>query len=70
MPFGVPAMIGMLGCAALTTIENGGRAAVAVPSLTEIAMEAYVPICAPPGVPASMPVDVLKVAQTGQLAMA
>ena len=53
----------------ITWIENGGKLAVACPSLTLIVMLAYTPASPLPGVPNSAPVAVLKLAQAGRLLM-
>jgi len=49
----------------MTAIEKEGRAALEEPSLTEITMPEYVPTFAAVGVPDSMPLVVLNVAQVG-----
>ena len=46
-------------------IENGPIVALASPSETEILMPLYTPTSASVGVPLSLPVDVLKLAQPG-----
>jgi hypothetical protein len=60
-------MIG--GGAAVTVIVNGGRDAVAVPSLTEIVMFANVPTSVFAGVPDNCPVVALNDAQKGMFAI-
>jgi hypothetical protein len=57
------------GAAAVTVIVKGAREAEAVPSLTEIVMLANVPTLDDVGVPDSLPVEVLKEAQDGILAI-
>jgi hypothetical protein len=52
-----------------TLIENAASAAVALPSLTEITMFAYVPMFGAVGVPWRRPVAVLKVAHVGRFAI-
>ena len=52
-----------------TTIANAGREAVRLPSLTLMLMFEYVPVCALLGVPDSLPVVVLNVAQAGLFVM-
>ena len=52
-----------------TTIANAGSEADRLPSLTLIPMFEYVPVCALLGVPDSLPVVVLNVAQAGLLVM-
>ena len=52
-----------------TTIANAGREAVRLPSLTLMVMFEYVPVCALLGVPDSLPVVVLNVAQAGLFVM-
>ena len=52
-----------------TTIANVGREAVRLLSLTLMPMFEYVPVCALLGVPDSLPVVVLNVAQAGLLVM-
>ena len=50
----------------LTVIEKAGRAAWAVPLLTEITMLQLTPTLAAAGVPVIAPVAMLKVAQDGR----
>jgi hypothetical protein len=58
-------MTGATFGAAFTAMAKAGSDVVAMPSLTRMMMFEYVPICALVGVPASWPVAVLKLAQTG-----
>jgi hypothetical protein len=53
----------------LTTIENGASAAEAWPSLTLMRMSMYSPAALELGVPDRRPVEELKEAQPGRLAM-
>ena len=57
---------GVLACAE-TVIENAGSAALAMPSLTLITILERVPVTA--GVPLNRPVEVLKLAPAGALAI-
>ncbi len=66
----MPLMTGVSDELGVTTIAKLARLAVDVPSLTAMVMFEYVPTCAEFGVPDSSPVDVLKVAQFGPLAIA
>ena len=50
----------------VTLIENGARDALLVPSLTEMTMLEYVPTFAVVGVPETVPLAMLKVAQDGR----
>ena len=50
----------------LTVIEKAGKAAWAVPLLTEITMSEFTPTLAAAGVPVIAPVAMLKVAQDGR----
>src|SRR5690606_31152313 len=56
---GVPEIVGgrLFGSAAATVIENAGREAVALASLTVVTMFEYVPTCREPGVPCRRPRD-------------
>jgi len=54
-----------VGVAAVTCMENAGRLAEAVPSLTLMMIPEYVPVLAAGGVPLSCPVAMLKFAQDG-----
>jgi len=65
---GAPEIVGG-ALAAPTAIENAGRVAVAVPSLTLIEMLSNVPTCAALGVPWSAPVFALNVAHAGRFAI-
>jgi hypothetical protein len=68
---GWPEIVGarfVLG-ADVTVIENAGSDAVAVPSLTLICTLPYTPTSADVGVPLSAPVEALKAAQAGLLAI-
>ena len=60
---GEPLITGAVFGGAFTVIANAGSDVVALPSLTLMAMFAYEPTCAVPGVPLRRPVDVLNVAQ-------
>jgi hypothetical protein len=53
----------------LTTIENGASEALAWPSLTLMRMSMYSPAELAEGVPDRRPVELLKDAQAGRLAM-
>jgi len=67
---GVPEITGGDVSGFLTDIPNTGNAAVLTPSLTEILMGEYqTGLYARPGVPDSWPVLLLKLAQTGLLAI-
>jgi len=69
---GVPEIVGawaVVPDTAVTTIEKVVSEAVLVPSLTLIAMFASVPAFPLAGVPESVPVDVLKLAQEGMFAI-
>src|SRR5690606_27292808 len=68
---GVPEIVGARFCAAaaVTVIENAGRDAVALPSLTVMRMFECVPTCPGPGVPARRPVDGVNVSQPGRFTM-
>ncbi len=55
--------------AAETTIVNGASDACAAPSETEIETFVYEPTSAAVGVPLNRPVEVLKLAQAGRLAI-
>jgi hypothetical protein len=63
-------MTGVSDAIGVTTIAKLLTLALDVPSLTTMVMFEYVPACAELGEPDSSPVDVLKVAQLGQLAIA
>jgi hypothetical protein len=64
---GVPEIVGGRLAAADTVIEKEASAALSEPSLTPITMPDVVPTCVLEGVPDSLPVEVLKVAQLGLL---
>src|SRR6202035_4821418 len=66
---GVPEMLGVSTPGVCTWIENAGREADCVPSLTLIRMLPQVPASAECGVPESSPVLELKVAQAGAFTM-
>src|SRR5690349_5459422 len=68
---GVPEMVGarLAGAVVATVIENAGSDTVSVPSLTEITMPEVVPTLFEAGVPVSMPVAGVNVAQLGLLVM-
>ena len=61
----MPEIVGAALPAADTTIANAGNAAEAMPSDTEITMLEYVPTWDDDGVPVSLPVVLLNVAQAG-----
>ena len=62
-------MVGAELGAAATVILNAASEAVRLPSLTVMAMFENVPALVLPGVPESLPVDALKVAHEGRLAI-
>ena len=67
---GVPVITGGEVSGLFTAIPNRGNATVLTPSLTEILMPEYqTGLYAIPGVPHSWPVALLKLAQTGLLAI-
>ena len=65
----MPDMLGTSTAGACTLMENAGREADALPSLTLIRMLPQVPAADECGVPESCPVLVLNVAQVGAFAM-
>ena len=62
MPVIVGGVLAIVGC---TVIENPGSAVDTLPSVTRITMLPYEPTSAARGVPLSMPVEALKLAQGG-----
>ena len=66
----MPEIVGARFGAELTVIVNAGNEALAVPSLTLIAILGNVPTFAVAGVPVSRPVVALNVAQLGRFAIA
>src|SRR5690606_10245179 len=68
---GAPEIVGarFSGAAAVTVIENAGRDAVALPSLTVIRMFECVPTCPAPGMPSSWPVDGVNDSHAGRFTM-
>ena len=64
---GEPEIVGALLAAAFTVIENAGNDAESDPSLTVMTMLLKVRTCVVPGVPESLPVEVLNEAQEGRL---
>src|SRR5690242_5953148 len=66
---GEPLIVGALFGGACTWIENAGREALVLPSLTEMTMLDTVPTSRRAGVPESWPRAVSKVAHVGRLAI-
>ena len=62
---GAPEMVGAALAGPDTVILKGVSEALAIPSLTLITMPEAVPTFAAEGVPASCPVELLKLAHTG-----
>jgi hypothetical protein len=66
---GAPLITGALFAGAVTEIANAGNDVVALPSLTRMTMFEYVPTCTVVGVPDTLPLEALNVAQFGLFAM-
>ncbi len=66
---GAPLITGALFAGAVTEIANAGSDVVAFPSLTRMTMFEYVPTCVVVGVPDTLPVEALNVAQFGLFVM-
>ena len=66
---GAPLITGALFAGAVTEIANAGSEVVAFPSLTLMTMFEYVPTCVVVGVPDTLPVEALNVAQLGLFVM-